>query len=85
MMLYVNEGLKNTACNPTFTQVRDGIIQAAMDLHGGEDVCPIWEAFLRQSLPAGTASTSVMTTTAIPTSAVFLTHVRYCVSWRRKE
>lgn len=28
MMLYVNEGLKNTACNPTFTQVRDGIIQA---------------------------------------------------------
>ncbi len=26
MMLYVNEGLKNTACNPTFTQVRDGIL-----------------------------------------------------------
>jgi hypothetical protein len=44
-MLYVNEGLKNTACNPTFTQVRDGIIQAATDLHGGEDVCRIWEAF----------------------------------------
>ena len=44
-MLYVNEGLKNTACNPTFTQVRDGIIQAAMDNHGGEDVCRIWEAF----------------------------------------
>jgi hypothetical protein len=39
MMLYVNEGLKNTACNPTFTQVRDGIIQAATDNHGGEDVC----------------------------------------------
>ena len=35
MMLYVNEGLKNTACNPTFTQVRDGIIQAATDSHGG--------------------------------------------------
>ena len=44
-MLYVNEGLKNTACNPTFTQVRDGIIQAAADNHGGEDVCRIWEAF----------------------------------------
>jgi extracellular elastinolytic metalloproteinase len=44
-MLYVNEGLKNTACNPTFTQVRDGIIQAAMDNHGGEDVCRMWEAF----------------------------------------
>ena len=44
-MLYVNEGLKNTACNPTFTQIRDGIIQAAMDNHGGEDVCRMWEAF----------------------------------------
>ena len=45
MMLYVNEGLKNTACNPTFTQVRDGILAAAADNHGGEDVCPMWEAF----------------------------------------
>ena len=45
MMLYVNEGLKNTACSPTFTQVRDGIIQAAMDNYGGEDVCRMWEAF----------------------------------------
>ena len=45
MMLYVNEGLKNTACNPTFTQVRDGIIQAVADNHGGEDVCRVWEAF----------------------------------------
>jgi extracellular elastinolytic metalloproteinase len=45
MMLYVNEGLKNTACNPTFTQVRDGILQAAVDNHGGEDVCRMWEAF----------------------------------------
>ncbi len=44
-MLYVNEGLKNTACNPTFTQVRDGIIQAATDNYGGEDVCRVWEAF----------------------------------------
>jgi hypothetical protein len=45
MMLYVNEGLKNTACNPTFTQIRDGILQAAADNHGGEDVCRMWEAF----------------------------------------
>jgi hypothetical protein len=45
MMLYVNEGLKNTACNPAFTQVRDGIIDAAKVLHGGEDVCRIWTAF----------------------------------------
>jgi len=45
MMLYVNEGLKNTACNPAFTQVRDGIIDAAKVLHGGEDVCRMWAAF----------------------------------------
>ena len=45
MMLYVNEGLKNTACNPTFTDVRDGIVQAAIDNYGGEDVCRVWEAF----------------------------------------
>jgi extracellular elastinolytic metalloproteinase len=45
MMLYVNEGLKATACNPTFTDVRDGILQAAMSLHGGEDVCHLWRAF----------------------------------------
>ena len=44
-MLYVNEGLKNTACNPTFTQVRDGIIQAATTLNNGEDVCTIWAGF----------------------------------------
>jgi extracellular elastinolytic metalloproteinase len=50
MMLYVNEGLKNTACNPTFTQVRDGILAAAADLHNGEDVCRMWEAFAAYGL-----------------------------------
>ncbi len=50
MMLYVNEGLKNTACNPTFTQVRDGIIDAAKVLHSGEDVCRIWSAFAKFGL-----------------------------------
>ena len=45
MMLYVNEGLKNTICRPAFTDIRDGIIQAAMDTHSGQDVCLIWTAF----------------------------------------
>lgn len=45
MMLYVNEGLKNTVCAPAFTDVRDGIIQAATDNYGGEDVCRVWAAF----------------------------------------
>jgi extracellular elastinolytic metalloproteinase len=44
-LFYMNQGLKNTACNPTFINNRDGIIQAAMDNFGGEDVCTIWEAF----------------------------------------
>lgn len=44
-LLYVNEGLQNTACSPTFIDNRDGIIQAAMDNFGGADVCTLWEAF----------------------------------------
>lgn len=56
MMLYVNEGLKNTACSPTFTQVRDGIIQAASDNHGGEDVCRMWEAFAAYGLGTNAVS-----------------------------
>lgn len=63
MMLYVNEGLKNTACNPTFTQVRDGIIQAAVDNHGGEDVCPMWEAFAAFGLGTNAVSGGAASTT----------------------
>jgi extracellular elastinolytic metalloproteinase len=63
MMLYVNEGLKNTACNPTFTQVRDGIIQAAMDNHGGEDVCWVWEAFAGFGLGTNAVSGGAASTT----------------------
>lgn len=44
-LLYHTEGLKNTACSPTFTDLRDGIIQAAQTLHGGADVCRLWDAF----------------------------------------
>jgi extracellular elastinolytic metalloproteinase len=44
-MLYINEGLKNTICSPTFVDNRNGIIAAAEDAFGGEDVCLIWETF----------------------------------------
>ena len=44
-LFYINEGLKNTACSPTFVDNRDGIIQAATDNFGGADVCDIWQAF----------------------------------------
>ncbi len=62
-MLYVNEGLKNTACNPTFTQIRDGILQAAADNHGGEDVCRMWEAFAAYGLGTNAVSGGANSTT----------------------
>lgn len=62
-MLYVNEGLKNTACNPTFTQVRDGIIQAATDIRAGEDVCLIWQAFAAFGLGTNAVSGGANSTT----------------------
>jgi extracellular elastinolytic metalloproteinase len=42
---YVIQGMKNTACSPTFLQARDGIIQAATSLNSGEDLCDVWAAF----------------------------------------
>ena len=44
-LLYVNEGLKSTACSPTFIDARDGIIQAVNANFGGEDLCDVWQAF----------------------------------------
>ncbi len=63
MMLYVNEGLKNTACSPTFLNVRDGIIQAATDNFAGQDVCTLWQAFAAygmgtNAVSGGSGSTS---------------------------
>ena len=56
MMLYVNEGLKNTICSPAFTDIRNGIIQAAMDNHGGQDVCRMWTAFAAFGLGSNAVS-----------------------------
>jgi len=50
MMLYVQEGMANTSCSPTFIDARDGIIQAAASQNGGEDVCRLWEAFASRGL-----------------------------------
>ncbi|MEM7582055.1 MAG: M36 family metallopeptidase [Acidobacteriota bacterium] len=55
-MFYINEGLKNTACSPTFVNNRDGIIQAATDSFGGADVCRIWEAFAAFGLGTNASS-----------------------------
>ncbi len=45
MLLYLTQGLQFTNCSPTFTDLRDGIIQAAMVNYGGVDVCRLWTAF----------------------------------------
>jgi extracellular elastinolytic metalloproteinase len=72
-LTYVNEGLQNTACSPTFIAARDGIIAAATSLHGGEDVCDIWEAFAAFGLgvdafTSGSNSTSATNGFDIPTA-----------------
>jgi hypothetical protein len=70
-LLYVNEGLKNTACSPTFLDTRDGVIQAATDNFGGEDVCDVWQAFADWGLgtdaaTGGSGSTSATNGFSIP-------------------
>ena len=62
IMLYHNEGLKNAACGPTFTQVRDAIIQAAQTLHGGADVCRLWDAFAAFGLGSDAVSNGASST-----------------------
>ncbi|MEM7586959.1 MAG: M36 family metallopeptidase, partial [Acidobacteriota bacterium] len=63
---YINEGLKNTACSPTFVDARDGIIQAATDNFGGADVCRMWEAFAAFGL--GTDAVSGGSNSTSPTN-----------------
>lgn len=55
-MLYVTEGLMNTPCSPSFTDLRDGILQAALDNHGGSDYCRLWRSFAAFGLGADAVS-----------------------------
>jgi hypothetical protein len=64
-MLYHNEGLMNTTCAPTFTQVRDGIIQAAQTINGGADVCRLWGAFAAFGLGVDAQSGGPSSTTPL--------------------
>jgi extracellular elastinolytic metalloproteinase len=75
-MLYVNEGMKFTACSPTFLNARDGIIQAATSLYGGADVCLLWEAFAGVGLGSDATTGGPNTTSAtngftVPSSCQF--------------
>jgi extracellular elastinolytic metalloproteinase len=70
-MLYINEGLKNTVCSPTFVDARDGIIAAATASFGGEDVCLLWETFAAfglgtDAVSGGPASTNPTNGFAVP-------------------
>ncbi len=78
-MYYIVEGLKNTACSPTFTNIRDGIIQAATAAqpYNAADVCLIWEAFAEYGLGANAVSGGAGSTTPtngfnIPAACSFL-------------
>ena len=65
-LFYVNEGLKNTSCSPTFVANRNGIIAAAESAFGGEDVCDLWEAFAAFGL--GTNAVSGGSNSTAPTN-----------------
>ncbi len=65
-LLYVNEGLKNTACSPTFVDARDGIIQAAVDNFQATDVCLLWDTFANFGL--GTDAVSGGSNSTSPTN-----------------
>jgi extracellular elastinolytic metalloproteinase len=84
-LLYVNEGLKNTACSPTFLNARDGILQAAATLHGGQDVCLLWEAFAGCGLGTNASTPGPNSTTAtngfaVPASCNDLVVSTHCVT-----
>jgi extracellular elastinolytic metalloproteinase len=55
-LLYMTEGLMNTPCSPTFTDLRDGILLAALDNHGGSDYCRLWRSFAGFGLGADAVS-----------------------------
>ncbi len=61
-MFYIVEGLKNTACGPSFLDARDGVIAAANAApFEGVDTCRIWKQFAEFGLgvdATGSANTS---------------------------
>lgn len=57
-MLYVNEGMKRTACSPSFLDARNGVVSAAGQLLDGEDLCRVWDAFARFGLGSDARSGS---------------------------
>jgi extracellular elastinolytic metalloproteinase len=72
-LLCVVDGLKYTACSPTFVDARDGIIASAAAHFGGEDVCSLWNTFAAfglgtNAVPGGANSTTPTNGFAVPAS-----------------
>jgi hypothetical protein len=64
IMLYLQEGMQTVNCSPTFLDLRDAIIESATNNHGGEDVCPLWDAFARRGQGVSAFTSSPNSTTA---------------------
>jgi extracellular elastinolytic metalloproteinase len=63
----VVQGMKNTPCNPTMLQARDGIITADQQLNGAgnPNQCKLWRAFASRQMGFGASSASHNTTSGI--------------------
>jgi cysteine-rich repeat protein len=53
----VVDALSIQACDPSFLEARDALLQADLASTGGADACPIWDAFARRGMGAGATDT----------------------------
>ncbi len=64
-MFYIVEGLKNTACGPSFLDVRDGVIAAANAApFEGVDTCRLWKQFAEFGLGVDASGSATTNSTA---------------------
>jgi subtilisin-like proprotein convertase family protein len=61
----VVQGMKNTPCNPTMIQARDGIITADQQLNGGANRCALFAAFASRQMGFGASSPNANSTSTI--------------------
>ncbi|HEX2690701.1 MAG TPA: M36 family metallopeptidase [Kofleriaceae bacterium] len=77
----VVQGMKNTPCNPTMLQARDGIISADATLNGGANRCKLWTAFASRQMGTGASSSThnststIVLSTAVPSDCGGVTGV----------
>jgi extracellular elastinolytic metalloproteinase len=66
----VVQGMKNTPCNPSMINARDGIITADQQINGvgNPNQCKLWTAFASRQMGFGAASPSSTSTSAITLS-----------------